>query len=239
MTFIRKAHESNTQVFDNPFAYFDAIYCINLKQDVVRWEAVKSQAKALGFLSDLIHFPAVETPENHHIGCALSHRGILKMACDQRHEKILVLEDDVVFRSDTLALLARNIQELQTQKWDLWYLGGHRWKQRYLLADGCESLLEVGLRGVEPDGPTCTHAIAYHSHCYAAISNSLPAGEDEMSEFLKKTLPGIDQMYAFGHQLKRLISEPHIATQPPLLIQEDDAFVPLQTPFEAVLVSGK
>ena len=219
---------SNSQGLVNPFGYFDAIYCINLDRDVARWEAVKTQAKQLGFLSELIHFSAIETPQNHHIGCALSHREILKMAYDQRFENILVLEDDVIFRHDALALLEHNIRELQTRKWDLWYLGGHRWDNRYLLADDCETLLEVGLRGVEPNGPTCTHAIAYHQHCYAAIVNLLPAGQDEMHAFLKKSLPGIDQIYAFGHQLKRLISEPHIATQPPLMIREDKAFIPLE-----------
>lgn len=220
--------ESDMQDLLNPFDYFDAIYCINIDRDTARWASVKAQAKQLGFLSDLIHFSAVETPENHHIGCALSHREILKMADQQRHGKILVLEDDVIFRTDTLALLKRNVKEMQTRTWDLWYLGGHRWDCDYLLADDCETLLEVGLRGVEPVGPTCTHAIAYHHQCYTAIVNSLPADEVEMGEFLKKTLPGIDQIYALGYQLKRVISEPHIATQPPLMIQEDKAFKPLE-----------
>lgn len=229
MMSVPEVDEPNIQGLNNPFDYFDAIYCINLDRDVARWELVKIQAKQLGFLSDLTRFSALETPENHHVGCALSHRQILTMAYEQRHEKILVLEDDVIFRSDTLELLKHNIKELHQQKWDLWYLGGHRWDHRYLFANECETLLEVGLRGVEPVGPTSTHAIAYHHHCFTAIINLLPPGKDEMRDFLKKTLPGIDQIYAFGYQLKRMISEPHLATQPPLVPQEDDTFLPLDT----------
>jgi len=211
----------------NPFQYFDAIFCINLDRDVGRWQQIEVQAEKLGFVSLLCRFSAVETPGNHHIGCALSHRGVLSEALEQGFEKILVLEDDALFRDDSVSKLQQNVAEIAQHSWDLWYLGGHRWDHHYVLADHCSSLLEVGLRGQEPIGPTCTHAIAYHRGCYQAIIRLLPDTPPAMSHFLAETLPGIDQLYAYGKGLKRLISEPHIASQPPLLPQEDEAFSPV------------
>jgi len=62
---------------DTPFDFFDIIYCINLDSEKGRWKNTIAQAEQLGFAERVQRFSAIETPENHHIGCALSHRGVI------------------------------------------------------------------------------------------------------------------------------------------------------------------
>ena len=70
------AVERAEQELRGPFHFFDAIYCINLDQETGRWESVMRQATALGIDHRVRRFGAIETPHGHHIGCALSHRGL-------------------------------------------------------------------------------------------------------------------------------------------------------------------
>lgn len=51
-----------------------------------------------------------------------------------------------------------------------------------------------------------------------------PYEPELMHDFLREVLPGIDMVYAYNAKLKRFICEPHVATQAPLLKQEDVAF---------------
>jgi hypothetical protein len=56
---------------ENPFHFFDAIYCIDLDSAQDRWRSVMARFEALGIAARIRRFPAVPTPENRHNGCAL------------------------------------------------------------------------------------------------------------------------------------------------------------------------
>jgi len=209
---------------DNPFFYFDAIYCINLDRDQARWSAVKAQFDLLGIGHRVQRFSAIETPENHHIGCALSHRTIIQTASINRHQNVLVLEDDVIFDAATLTSLANSLAEAKTESWDILYLGGHCWGKQYPLLSGCNHLRETASEGT---GPTTTHAIVYKQSSYSSLLEEFPDTIAEMTAYIEHTQPAIDQYLAVETGLKKLITEPRVVSQPPLLIQEAESFTPM------------
>lgn len=56
------------------------------------------------------------------LGCRNSHWRIMKTALERRYNKILILEDDVVFTKDPHQVLKDNESELDD--WDMLYFGG-------------------------------------------------------------------------------------------------------------------
>jgi hypothetical protein len=197
---------------ENPFCYFDATYCINLDTEIGRWEQMAARFSRLGIAWQVRRFSAIPTPPSHHIGCALSHRAIIAEAKRYGLSHVLVLEDDAIFHQHTLEYLGRVTAELDTQDWDLLYLGGHRWAREYRLAPGCEYL-------ERPEGLTCTHAVAYHHSIYDRILADLPDTVEGMTTWLQRQ-HGIDQ-YLMGLNCRKFLTRPALATQPFLVKQED------------------
>ena len=97
----------------SPFHYFDAIYCITKDKDSVRYQRMLKRFHALGISERVRMFQAVITPENHHIGCGLSHRGVVFFAKKQGFQNVLVFEDDAIFLDRTNYHLSRSIAELK------------------------------------------------------------------------------------------------------------------------------
>ncbi|MFT6406639.1 MAG: glycosyltransferase involved in cell wall biosynthesis [Arenicella sp.] len=209
---------------NNPFYFFDAIYCINLDRQEERWKTAQAQFDKLGITHRVQRFSAIETPENHHIGCALSHRAIIQMASVNKHKNVLVLEDDVIFDAATLTDLANSLDEAKAESWDVLYLGGHCWDKRYPLVSGREHLRELVSGEV---GPTTTHAIVYGDSSYSQLLNDLPETIAQMTSAIDQGWLAIDQYLAVETTLRKLITEPRVASQPPLLIQEEDSFTPI------------
>jgi len=201
----------NSQL-ESPFHFFDAIYCINLDSAPDRWRSVMARFEALGIASRIRRFPAVPTPENRHIGCALSHRAILEEA--RRHElkNVLVFEDDVVFTHDASEHLQAALRELEDRDWDLFYLGACRWEHKFPLAEGCTRL--------EVAGPVTTcHAIAYHRSSYERLLKDIPADTQSAGVWIG-IHHGIDQYYASTIRERKFLISPVIATQENLLAYE-------------------
>ncbi len=198
---------------DNPFHFFDAIYCINLDAEQGRWSQMQKRFQKLGIARRVLRVPAVETPDLHHAGCALSHRRILAESRRHGHQRIMVFEDDALFHRDILACLKRNLAELERQDWQLFYLGGHRWGRRHSKAEGCQDLETVcGFL-------TCTHAVAYHRSVFDTVLESMPETVPLVMEWLKEH-KAIDQ---FLMRLdKRFLASPVLATQPCLVKQEEE-----------------
>jgi SAM-dependent methyltransferase len=200
----------------NPFNFFDAIYCINLDRESGRWEQAQEHFQALGIGGRVRRFSAIETPYSHHIGCALSHRGIIAEAKRLAVRNVLVFEDDVIFAGDTLEVLEGALQELRPRPWWMLYLGGHTWGATYTKASGCE-FLDV------PSTMTSAHAIAFNDTIYDRILTDVPDTPSEMALWLR-IHHGIDQYYKNDLGDFRLVTRPVIATQPPLLSQEKRPF---------------
>lgn len=209
---------------NHPFHFFDAIYCINLDRETGRWLNVMAQFDELGIGSRAHRFSAIETPHNHHIGCALSHRHIIQTASNQQFNNVLVLEDDVIFDANTLTHFEKSLTEIKNIDWDILYLGGHCWGNQYPLANECEYVRKVPHSKI---GPTTTHALAYNHSVFATLLKQFPDTVIEMETYLKENQPAIDHFLAIDTTLKRVLTEPLLASQPPLLEQEADSFVPI------------
>ncbi len=201
------------QELDNPFHYFDAIYCINLDFQTERWQAMQERFSRLQIEKRVRRFSAIETIENQHIGCALSHRQIVEKAKRQGLNHVLVLEDDALFLDDIVLHLQRSLKELKSQDWKVFYLGGTKWGQTYQKMSGCQYL--------EPKMLTSTHALAYHHSFFDEMLENIPHDIDSMKIWLQ-THRAIDQWLAKSIQPQGgcFISSPVVASQPVILGQE-------------------
>ncbi len=198
----------------SPFFHFDAIYCITMDEGGERFRKMQQRLTSLGIGQRLRTFRAVATPDNHHIGCALSHRAIIAEAKQQGLGNVLVFEDDALFLDDTVGLLDPTIKELKQQDWQIFYLGGHRWGKSYPLADHCHHLRR-------PQGLTCTHAIAYNRIVFEKILEEIPDTIDTVTDWAKKHL-AIDQFLRHFDGL--YLAEPVVASQKQLLPQENEEY---------------
>jgi len=207
-------YEEVVDELESPFYFFDAIYCITLGTDTQRWQKMVQRFKILGIEQRVRVFPAVETPDNHHIGCTLSHRSIIEAAKLQNLDNVLVFEDDAVFLENTLTCLKRSVSELRRQDWSVFYLGGHRWGNDSQLAQDC-LYLKI------PESLTCTHALAYHHRVYDRILTELPDNEEKMAQWVKEKHV-IDQYLSALDRL--FFSHPSVATQIELLQQEEESY---------------
>ncbi len=200
------------QELSNPLLYFDAVYCINLESATERRQEMQRRLELLGVADRVRWFAAVETPDSHHVGCALSHRAILEQARKHGLENVLVFEDDAIFLDDALECLSKSVAELRAQDWNTFQLGGHRWGEDFPDAPGCSFLQDL------QQGLSCTHAIAYNRPVFGKILDDLPKEVEDMEKWLE-TYKGIDQ-YLNGIG-KRFLCRPIVASQLTLLDQED------------------
>lgn len=189
---------------DHPLNTFAAIRLINLDSQLERRETMERRFRALGIERLVNRLAAVETPYNHHIGCALSHRAIIEDAWRRKLRNVLVFEDDAIFHRACVEELPRVLEELQSTEWDLLYLGGR--------VGGDEGDL-VTKGGSLRRAPrlTCSHAIAYNSTIFDQILDELPANEDEMAAWISKN-KAIDH-YLFRLNAAKFVSEPMLAMQ--------------------------
>lgn len=200
----------------SPFHFFDAIYCINLDSEPDRWYEMQLRFHKLAIARRVRRLSATESPVNHHIGCALSHRRIIAEAKAQGLRSVLVFEDDARFTSDAADVLALSLRELEGRDWQLLYLGGYGWEAGYQRIPGCEHL-------VLPGHLTCTHAIAYHHSVYDAILDGVPESAVDVAAWTQKHA-AIDQFYTFSLNAATYLTYPIIATQGSILSQEKRVF---------------
>lgn len=151
----------------SPFIFFGAIMCLNLDRQPERWAGILKRFEQFGIAGLVRRIPAVDTPEDHHIGCALSHRRALELARRENLDSVLVIEDDAVFLHGAVWVMRRSVRELADQAWNLFYLGAFDQGRRFPLVEGCTYLEAV--RGV-----TTTHALAYHHRVYDRLLAELP-----------------------------------------------------------------
>lgn len=186
---------------DGPFHYFDAIYCINLDSAIDRWEAMQARFRRLGILHRVRRFSAVETPESHHVGCALSHRRILEQARKEGLSNVLVFEDDALVHDDATAILKSGVEDLRVLPWSVFHLGGHRYKTSASVSPALERCPDL----------TTTEAVAYNSPIFDHLLEVLPAGREQMRLWLAREA-GIDQY------LRNV--EPRYVVRPPVTTQK-------------------
>ncbi len=200
----------------SPFSEFDQIVCLNLDHQTDKWEQMEKRFEQLGIADKVQRFPAVHTPEQHHIGCTLSHRNIIERAARFGYKSVLVFEDDAMMLSGAELFLSMGLKELKQKSWKVLYLGGAEQHYEPSLAEGCSNLVEVPEFRL-----TCTHAIAYHQSVYKQILDEVPDNELDMPAWLKKN-------YAIDQYLCRIDSRylifPKPFSQPGLVANEDPVY---------------
>lgn len=202
---------------DNPFSFFDAIYCINRRDQPERWWWAERRLARLGLSRLVRRFDAVTTPDLHHAGVALSHRGVIEEARRLGLRHVLVLEDDVIFHEHALEHLRPALVELADRPWDLCYLGGRRVGHRVFERAPGAGCLDL------PQDLVSTHAVAYHRASFDRLLALLPATRGEMAHWIAEHR-AIDQWLRGLQQAWRcFVIRPAIATQRELIPDEPEA----------------
>lgn len=109
---------------------FDRVYIINLKTRPDRWSEIQVQLQKAGIdpASEKVQrFDAVRPPDAGAFpsigarGCFMSHLGVLQDARQHGYQRILVLEDDLDFKSDFRQKWPLVCATLQSANWGMFY----------------------------------------------------------------------------------------------------------------------
>lgn len=109
--------------------YFDKVFCINLDRRPDKWAESTEEFKKIGLEVERVSGVDGQTLKPlgkitaGEMGCSLSHSGILKSMVEHGWSKILILEDDVVFRPNVQEYFEESIPSIP--EWDLLYFGGN------------------------------------------------------------------------------------------------------------------
>ena len=168
---------------NNPFDFFEKIYCINLDSRKDRWEKCVSKFSLLGIRDKVERFPAISLSHLKDLnpkirgraGCALSHASILRKAKDLKLNNYLVLEDDFDLchpPDECLDSLSKSSSQLP-ENWNIFYLGGNLTDEYgvFPLENFSENLFRLN---------SChtTHSFAVNSTFYEFLDRELPTEEN-------------------------------------------------------------
>jgi len=185
---------------NNPFDYFENIYCINLDRRTDRWEQVQKEFESVGILNRVHRFSAIESPDGR-LGLIKSFLAIFKIAKNEKMKNILIFEDDVKFINNPLEHLQKSISQISDIKWSMFYLG----------ANTHEKLIRVKPNVCLLRNAFSAHAVAYSENLYDKIIHRF---ENTNSV---KSMSDINDVYFSSLQNDNiaLVVNPIIATQRP------------------------
>lgn len=206
----QKIVEEVQEELKNPFMFFDAIYCINLEIKRDRWLKMQKRFEILGIDHRVVRIEGIYTPDNHHLGCALSHREIIHQAQYHNYENILVFEDDALFLNSTLEHLEKALSELKKLEWELFYLGAHYYRSKLINRELKEFTFLQSAKNT-----TCTHSVAYHRRSYKTILKDIPEDFGKLRKWRSKN-KAIDQ-YLTKRFKKIYLCQPEITAQQVLI----------------------
>jgi hypothetical protein len=104
------------------FASIDAVYCISLREQSARTEAIAEHFRAVG-LAPFVTMYRPERGVNPPMAIWTSHRNVARRAIAKKHKRVLILEDDVRFKFPFPRLrdrVARAISRLPEEWWALY-----------------------------------------------------------------------------------------------------------------------
>lgn len=135
--------------------YFDHIYCLNLDRRSDKWETVNRRFLELkinverlsavdgNLIPDYV-LQQYEKINKYAVGCILSHYKIIEDAKNNKYNRILILEDDVLFIENFNDNFTKFISQIKND-WKLLYLGAsqHEWNginvsRGYYLSKNCD-----------------------------------------------------------------------------------------------------
>lgn len=198
--------------------YFDKTYCINLDRRTDRWEDnCLPQFKNLGLeverfsatdgqLLDLTHGKAY----NGELAGSMSHLNAIKKAKEEGVEKLLLLEDDVVFltngRTNTNDMFSERIKHVPSD-WDILFFGGNHVGGTTVISPGVVKL--GGSYAIHACGIKNTAYDIMITHLENKINNVLENKETRFTpsvaaDYFLATLHKVLNVYCF---------KPHLAWQ--------------------------
>lgn len=159
----------------NFFDCFDAIYCVNLERRSDRWEKVMLEFAKIGISDLVVRHKAIETPDNGHIWCMLSHRSIVMDAKSKWLERVFIFEDDMVVRS--VSHLNTWCQRVRLpEEYDLLYLGWVFWPASSMSMYDSHWFLSYGVWN--------THAYSINQSFYDFFLSNIPEEMNQAKEFI-------------------------------------------------------
>jgi len=143
---------------------------------------IESQCNLVGL--NPIYIEAIMIKENPHLGCTLSHKKCIEYAKKMNYEKVLILEDDVIFKG--------KLPKTINKDFGIYYLG-------YNVTNG----YRYDKNTLKFNGVFCTHSYILHSKLYDEILKDLNSNWwdkiNNLNEYEKKfnwNLHTIDQYYS-------------------------------------------
>jgi glycosyl transferase family 25 len=109
-------------VSENPFGYFEKIYCINLDSRPERWKEAQAEFSKAGILARVERISG-EVCSDPREGCARAHLKTIRLAKQLNLPNCLIFEDDVLILEDALPALHYSVRDVSRVDWDLFYLG--------------------------------------------------------------------------------------------------------------------
>jgi len=185
---------------NNPFDFFDRIYCISMDENSFRWKMAVKQLKLLGIYDRTERIQGVKNGKNI-TGCFLSHQLCVRKAKGEGVKNIFIFEDDFCMLSGDMKHLLDSLENLKKHDWELFYLGG---KIEEKLEDIEENLCSVKL--------WFTHAYAINGNAFDKIL----AFKGDDSTFRGHSKGQIDVFY-FLNDFKMYLINPMMAIQ----VQDD------------------
>ncbi|MGK7955055.1 MAG: hypothetical protein AB4063_07315 [Crocosphaera sp.] len=148
----------------DPFDFFEAIYVINLDDEVDRWAQLQKQFKNLNIDHKVQRFSAIKDTR-YGYGASASHVEIIKLAKKNGLSNVLVFEDDVCFFNFKQEVLLQAIDYLKESDWFVFRLGYNFQGKNLHIERLSDSLVRTKKGGV-----VCSNvAIVYHARSYDEI----------------------------------------------------------------------
>jgi hypothetical protein len=147
---------------NNPFEFFDKIYCINLDHRKDRWEESVNEFKKLGIENLVERFPAIKHDDGR-VGIIKSNLEIVKIAKEKSYKNVLVFEDDISFihANNPLDNLKHAIEQSYKYDWKLFYLG----------ANTHNKLIKIDKNLILLKNAFAVHSMAYNYKIYDKFIN--------------------------------------------------------------------
>ncbi len=141
---------------NNPFDFFEEIYCINLDERTDRWEHAQKEFEKAGIKDRVIRFSAIKDDDGR-VGIIKSNLGIVKIAKQKKLKNVLVFEDDVEFIvDDPQSVLTETLTQLGNLDWYLFYLG----------ANTHNKLIKIKSNLILLKNSYAVHSMAYNEKSY-------------------------------------------------------------------------
>ena len=102
---------------NNPFDFFEEMYCVNLDERTDRWEHAQKEFEKAGIKDRVQRFSAIRDDDGR-VGIIKSNLGVVKLAKKKGLKNVLVFEDDVEFIVDNpQEVLAESLSQIDNLDW--------------------------------------------------------------------------------------------------------------------------